>query len=166
MELSGGNGRINIEGPNTTAVFALQDKIPTGQCTNYDNAMNGNWTDTPLSLAYFSKENQQIIQNAIRAGVYQRSNSQFLIGPQDCEDLQIIMRGVFLQHSKNLTENIPGQIQSLNNIVLDYAIPQVLGEAEGYLKYKRDVSNMWDPIAPPVQADFNEKSLELPRWFD
>lgn len=160
-----GNGRVDILGPNTSAVFALQDKIPTSNCSDFRDAMNGNWYDTALSRAYFSAENQRIVQNGIRAGVYQLSKGQFVIGPQECDDLQIIMRGVFLQNAKNQPTDIPGQIAKLNGIVLDYAIPQVYNDAVSYMKYKRDASTMWTPMSTPVQADYVNKSLEMPKWF-
>lgn len=160
-----GNGRVDILGPNDSAVFALQDKVPTGKCNDFRDAMNGNWYDTALSKAYFSNENQIIIQNGIRAGVYQLSKGQFVIGPQECDDLQIIMRGVFLQNSRNQPDNIPSQIAKLNGLVLDYAIPQVYNDAVSYMKYKRDASTMWTPISTPVQADYVNKSLEMPKWF-
>lgn len=159
------NGRVDILGPNTSSVFALQDKIPTGKCSDFRDAMNGNWYETALSQAYFSKQNQQIIQNGIRAGVYNLSKGQFVVGPQECDDLQIIMRGVFLQHAKNQPDDITGQISTLNSLVLEYAVPQVYNDAVSYMKFKRDTSTMWNPIPAPVQADFNNKSLEMPKWF-
>jgi hypothetical protein len=159
------NGRVDILGPNTSAVFALQDKIPTGKSTDFRNAMNGNWYETALSRAYFSAANQDIIQNGIRAGVYQMSKGQFVIGPQETDDLQIIMRGVFLQNSQNLPDNIPSQIAKLNKIVLDYAVPQVYNDAVSYMKYKRDASTMWCPMSAPVQSDYVSKTLEMPKWF-
>lgn len=160
-----GNGRVDILGPNTSAVFALQDKVPTGKCNDFRDAMSGNWYDTALSRAYFSAENQRIVQNGIRAGVYEMSKGQFVIGPQECDDLQIIMRGVFLQNSKNQPTDIPGQIAKLNGLVLDYAVPQVYNDAVSYMKYKRDASTMWTPMSTPVQADYVNKSLEMPKWF-
>lgn len=159
------NGRVDILGPNTSAVFSLQDKVPTAKTNDFRDAMNGNWHDTPLSKAYFSAGNQRIIQNGIRAGVYQMSKGQFVIGPQESDDLQIIMRGVFLQNARNQPNDIPGQIAKLNGIVLDYAVPQVYNDAVSYMKYKRDASTMWTPMTAPVQADYNSKTLEMPNWF-
>lgn len=159
------NGRVDIIGPNTSAVFSLQDKVPTAKANDFRDAMNGNWTDSPLSKAYFSAANQRIIQNGIRAGVYHMSKGEFVIGPQESDDLQIIMRGVFLQNSRNQPHDIPGQIAKLNSIVLDYAVPQVYNDAVSYMKYKRDASTMWSPMAPPVQADYISKTLEMPKWF-
>lgn len=93
------------------------------------------------------------------------SKGKFVIGPQECDDLQIIMRGVFLQHAINQPTDIPGQIAKLNGLVLDYAVPQVYNEAVAYVKYKRDASSMWTPMTAPVQADYVSKSLEMPKWF-
>ena len=107
------NGRINIKSPNTSALFKMYDKIPANQCVTFRNATEGLWNDTILSKAFFSQQNIQIIQNGIRAGVYHRSNGQYVVGPQDCDSLKIIMRSVFLQYSANQPSNIPQQIQNL-----------------------------------------------------
>ena len=71
------NGRVNIKTPNTSNLFAMYDKIPANQCTTYRNPTEGLWDNTALSNAFFSAENMVIIQNGIRAGVYQKSNGQF-----------------------------------------------------------------------------------------
>jgi len=159
------NGRVNIKSPNTSALFQLYDKIPANQCVTYRNPVEGLWDNTPLSNAYFSRENISIIQNGIRAGVYQRSNGQYVIGPQDCDSLKIVMRSVFLQHSLNKPSNIPDQIRELNKIVLDYCVQQVYSEAQGYMKYIDDASTLVVPLAHPVQASNNDRQLELKSWF-
>jgi hypothetical protein len=153
------NGRVDIMGPNTTAVFSLSDRIPVSQMSSYRDAMTGNWNNTPLSNAFFSRENIQALQNGIRAGVYNRSNQQYLIGNQNSDELKIIMRSIFLQNAMNNPDNIAGQINTLNKLVLDYAVHQVYGEAEGYMKYKRDASTLVTPIEPPVMSKCNDKQL-------
>ncbi len=159
------NGRVNIKSPNTSALFQMYDKIPANQCVTFRNALGGMWDETPLSHAFFSRENIQILQNGIRAGVYNRSNGQYVIGPQDCDSLKIVMRSVFLQHSVNQPHNISQQIIELNKIVLDYCIQQVYSEAQGYMKYIDDASTLVVPIAHPVQASNNDRQLELKSWF-
>lgn len=159
------NGRINIKTPHTSALFQLYDKIPANQCVTFRNATDGLWNETPLSQAFFSRENIQIIQNGIRAGVYQLSNKQYIIGPQDCDSIKIVMRSVFLQYSANLPTNIPQQIEQLNKMVLDYCIPQVYSEAQGYMKYVDDASTLVVPIAHPVQSTMNDKTIEFKTWF-
>jgi len=159
------NGRINIKSPNTSALFQLYDKIPANQCVTYRNATEGLWDSTALSRAYFSLENIQMIQNGIRAGIYHKSNGQYLIGPQDCDSLKIIMRSVFLQHASNQPTNLPEQIAALNQIVLNYCIQQVYSEAQGYMKYVDDVSTLVVPIAHPVQASNTDRTIEFKNWF-
>jgi len=159
------NGRVNILGENHLNCFQLYDKIPvSGGDTYYKTAMVGNWQNTILSNLFFSKENITIIQNGIRAGVYNKSNKRFLISAQNEDTLKIIMRSIFLQHSKNMPEQITEQIIELNNIVLDYAVPQIMGEAIGYIKFKNDASVMHMPMERPSNTqDF--KILEQKPWF-
>ena len=159
------NGRINIKSPNTSTLFQMYDKIPANQCVTFRNATEGLWNDTPLSRTFFSQENIQIIQNGIRAGVYNRSNGQYIVGPQDCDSIKIIMRSVFLQYSANQPFNIPQQIEELNKIVLNYCIQQVYSEAQGYMKYIDDASTLVIPIAHPVQASNTDRQLEFKSWF-
>jgi hypothetical protein len=159
------NGRINIKSPNTSTLFQMYDKIPANQCVTFRNATEGLWNETPLSRAFFSYENIQIIQNGIRAGVYNRSNGQYIVGPQDCDSIKIIMRSVFLQYSANQPFNISQQIEELNKIVLNYCIQQVYSEAQGYMKYIDDASTLVIPIAHPVQASNTDRQLEFKGWF-
>ena len=159
------NGRVDIKSPNTSNLFAMFDKIPANQCATFRNPTEGLWDETYLSKAFFSHQNIQLIQNGIRAGVYHRSNGQYLIGPQDCDPLKIIMRRVYLQYSANQPNNITQQIEELNNIVLNYCIQQVYGEAQGYLKYIDDASTLVVPIAHPVMANNTDRTLELKTWF-
>ena len=80
-------------GPNTGDIFQLYDRIPVDKkATEYNDAMTGNWSSTILSKAFFSAENIQIIQNAIKAGVYHNSKGTYVIGDQDEDTLKIVMR--------------------------------------------------------------------------
>ena len=168
------NGRINLytkpkttyEEPDIKNLFSMYDKIPANQCTTYREPLVGQIEETNLTRAYFSGDNIRIIQNGIRAGVYRKSNGQYTIGNQDCDSIKIIMRAIYLQYSINQPNDISKQIEQLNNMVLDYCIPKVYLEAQGYLKYLSDVSTMAEPIANPIMASQNDKrNHKLPDWF-
>jgi hypothetical protein len=159
------NGRVNILQPDTQKQFALYDRIPAHQPSAYRDALQGNWKDSPLSLAYFSKENIMMIQNGIRKGVYDKSKGQYLVGNQSEDVLKVIMRSTFLQYSANMPDKITDQIKSLNKIVLDYCIKQVYGEAQGYQQYLYDASTLVVPIERPVISSTEDKTLEWKRWF-
>ena len=159
------NGRVDIKSPSTCDLFKMYDKIPANQCVTFRNPTEGVWNETTLSTIFFSKENIQMIQNGIWAGVYQKSNGQYIIGQQDCDSLKIIMRSVFLQHAANKPFDISGQIRELNKIVLNYCIQQVYSEAQGYMKYLDDASTLVVPLAPPIMESTYDKQLELKPWF-
>jgi len=158
------NGRVDILGP-IGPQFQLADKIPVRQCVSFRDALTGQWKDTLLSCTFFSKENMQILQNAIRKGVYDRSNGQYVIAPQNCDELKIIMRSIFLQHANNLPCDIKYQIIALNKLVTDFAIEQVYKEAVAYIKYKYDASTLSVPISSPVNTSPKTNTLELQPFF-
>jgi hypothetical protein len=159
------NGRIDIKSPSTSTLFQMYDKIPANQCATFRNPTEGLWSSNSLSNAFFSLQNIQILQNGIRAGVYHRSNGQYVIGPQDCDSLKIVMRSVFLQNAANQPHNIPQQVAELNKMVLHYCIQQVYSEAQGYMKYLDDASTLVVPIAPPVMSSQSDRQLEMKPWF-
>lgn len=168
------NGRINLYSkpkttytePNIINLFSMYDKIPANQCSTYRDPLVGQINETPLTQTYFSEDNINIIQNGIRAGVYRKSNGQYTIGSQDCDSIKIIMRGIYLQYSINQPTDIPKQIEDLNDMVLNYCIPKVYLEAQGYLKYLSDVSTMAEPIAHPIMVSQKDKrNYKMPNWF-
>jgi len=95
--------------------------------------------ETPLRRLFFSKQNIDNIQKQIQIEVYERSNSKFSIDRQSDTELEVIMRSYYLQYGRNLPCKLIEQVQQLNKMVLDYCIPNVLGEVSSYIKYKRDI---------------------------
>jgi len=158
------NGRVDILNYNPHDRFNLHDKIPLGNTTSYREALTGNWQNNLVSNTFFDAGNVKILQNGLKAGVYQLSNGRFMIGDQDEDTLKIIMRSTYLQHSVNLPDNITNQVVALNKIVLDYCVPQIYGEAQGYVKYKNDVSTLVVPISRPTST-YSNNLLELKPWF-
>ena len=156
------NGRINLsESHNHLSLF---DKTAP-RSTTYHEALTGNWSETPLSNTFFSGQNQQILQNGIRAGVYKMSGGRYQIGTQSPDELKMVMRGIFLQNSFNQPGNVRSQCEKLNQSVLNYVVPRVYGEAKGYLTYLRDVSTLVVPLAPPVNSVSYDRTLELKPFF-
>jgi hypothetical protein len=154
------NGRVNIMTPPNP--MALYD-TPV-YTSNYHDAMNGTWEKTLLSTTFFSPENQQILQNGIRAGVYEKSGGKYVISQQSDTQLKMIMRGIFLEQSKNSTHHIKEQIQELNNSVLNFCIPKIYSEAKGYLHYLKDASTLAPPMATPIHHSMKQ-TLELKPFF-
>ena len=103
-------------------------------------------------------------RSSIMQDVYKNSNGRFEIGYQDEDTLKIIMRSIYLQNAANNPQNIRGQVEALNQIVADYCVPQICSEAEGYIKYKNDVSTLAVPLSRPVST-YNSNILSQKTWF-
>lgn len=162
--MNGSNGRTVIQ-PSTEDLFRMYDKIPVNQITTIRNPLKGIWTDNKLSDVFFSKDNVSIIQNGIRAGVYRMSNGKYLIDNQDSDQITTIMRGIFVEYSKNIPNNIREQVESLNNHVITYCSDKVYKEAQGYLKYLKDASTISPPLMYPTMPENKSKQLIFKSFF-
>jgi hypothetical protein len=161
------NGRVNVEYDlkNTEKQFEMLEKVAVrNKATEYRDALTGSWEDTTLSRLYFSAQNIEIIQNGLRAGVYNMSGGKYVIAPQNVDHLKIIMRGIYLDNCKNSKEDIKGQIQTLNQLVLDYCIHYVFNETVAYIKYLRDQSTLVVPLERDKKVDRDYKQLQYQPW--
>jgi hypothetical protein len=159
------NGRVNLNAPNTSKLFEMYDKIPSKEHVSFRNPTTGIWENSQLSNAFFSKENMKILQNGIRSGVYQKSSETQIICEQDYDTLKIIMRSIFLENAKNSPNNIKGQIQELNQIIMNYCIDQIMIELKGYMTYLNDITSMHVPIDHPKMSNVKHKDLQMKNWF-
>ena len=93
------NGRINIlDDSDPNVRFQMAEKISIrNKTTEYRKPLEGILEKNILAQVYFSKGNVQIVQNGLRAGVYQMSGEKKLVvPPQNIDNLKIIMRSVYL----------------------------------------------------------------------
>lgn len=162
------NGRVNIvmaeEDPETR--FKMHEKIAIkNKASNYFESLNGSWEWNVLAQVYFSAENIQIVQNGIRAGVYQMSKGKYNVPPQNIDNVKIIMRSIYMQYAEHYPKDITGQVERLNQLVLDYAVPNVFNEAVAYFKYVQDQSTLAVPMDRPNQNDRTYKQLEPNAWI-
>jgi hypothetical protein len=124
------------------------------------DGIRGNFEKTVLNQAYFSPDNFQIVQNAIRFRVYKKT--QKVIDPVSTDDLFMAMRAIFLQYGRNLPNNISGQIAELNERVVAWCLPNILAEVSFYDTYKKDISTMPVPLQHPQNLSHaGTKSLPL-----
>lgn len=159
------NGRVNVMDVPDGYGFQMSERISIKNKTSeYRDPMTGILEDNMLSKVYFSEGNVQILQNGLRAGVYEMSDRQIVLPPQNIDNLKIIMRSIYLQYAGHTNESITKQVQVLNRMVLDYVVPTLYNEALGYMKYREDQSTLVKPLARPLPADRVYKQLELKPW--
>jgi hypothetical protein len=105
--------------------------------------------DTTLSITFFSDKNISKLQNQIRFNIYNILKQK--ISNQSPYELIIVMRSVFLQNSKNLADNIPGQIAELNRIVIKNIMPKLISSVEQYNSYLKDTNTLPVPMPHPTK---------------
>jgi hypothetical protein len=160
-----GNGRISIPQPDMNAQFQMFDKIDVQKSVSFRDSLVGNWKETELSCAFFSAENVRNVNNLIIQAIQQKTNGAYNIGMQDQDELQIIMRSIYLENSKNLPNNIPEQINALNQLVLQYAVPQIYSSLTSYAKYMHDITNVYTIMDRPIFGNSNDRTVEFKGWF-
>ena len=120
---------------------------------NNDNfkfiALQGIQESSPLSMLFFSKQNMDILQLHIRYEVWKRSNKVYIISNQSETELEIIMRAFYLQHSRNMNNRLVIQIKQLNQMIVEWVVPQILSEIKQYYGYLEDVQRLALPVELP-----------------
>ncbi len=134
----GFNGRIFLD-PNTKIkpceLFQDSSKI---QDTNV-NIISNIIVPNSLSRQYFSNDNVEVLQQNIIREVFRVSNKQ--IGKQSYQDLQIIMKSMYLQNGRNLQHNIEEQIIVLNKYVIDECVRIIVPNVLQYNKYVSEINS-------------------------
>lgn len=162
------NGRIDISDESNPDIrFRMSEQIALkNKSTEYREAIHGLQEDNLLAKAYFSEANIQILQNGLRAGVYEMSDRKIVMPPQNLNNLKIIMRSMYLQHARypEKTSMITKEIEKLNKYVLDYVVSTLYSEAQGYINYCKDQSTLVQPLERAQQVDRDYKHLEWKTW--
>ena len=131
-----------------------------------NNSVRHTQLDNNLNQTFFSPKNVNNIQTAIIDAVYKKSNGEFKIGRQSDKQLNIIMRSIYLQNSKNLPNDIEGQVFDLNKLVLQYCIPNIYSEILQYNGYLKAISTNIVPLDRSINiSSKGEKINEFKSFF-
>lgn len=103
-------------------------------------------TKNDISNVFFSQQNMNVLQDAIRYNVYQKSCGKHVIDRQSENDLKIVMRSIYLDYAQHKPYNTLDQIKELNQRVIDYCVPRIMQEISMYMYYKNDISKLPDPM--------------------
>ena len=162
------NGRVNFGRSGVTSASQLPgfDYRKTSVASEATDAIRGNMTANPLNQTFFSPANVQIMQNKLRREVYDRSGGDFLIDNQSVDELLIVMRAMYLQYGKNQPTHVREQIEELNQVVADWAVPKILAECSMHKTYLHDIQNLPVPLQQPVLlTQKGTKSSTFDRFF-
>ena len=154
------NGRVNAfdNVPNNYALEKNQQLVTESP----HNITSRNLNCTAVSDMFFSTDNINILQIGIRNKVLNETQGQHYIGRQSDDELKIIMRSIYFQHSKNLPHQIKEQVRDLNAKVIEWSVPQIITNLKQEQKYKFDISTLPVPLERSVlPSQKGSKTLEL-----
>lgn len=172
----GTNGRVYIDLETSPGKYDLykgsSQPRTANSTTSFASTLRYVQESTPLSRAYFTPENVERVQQDIRETVLHATNTDtdpilnghkpIYIGRQDDNQIETIMRSIYLQYAKHLDYNIDGQIKELNTIVVREAVPNIITNLKQYIGYVNDASRLPVPIDQPVNTSSKgEKSYSL-----
>ena len=106
-----------------------------------------------LSRTYFSNDNVERIQLQVVNEVYRQSNKK--ISKQSYQELQIIMKSMYLQYGRNLPTDIESQVIILNKYVIDECVRIIIPNVLQYNKYIEDITSPI-PVMPRSQNVSNK----------
>jgi len=157
-----------LPSPDTTSLFQMYDKNPVRQPASLRDPLSHVWTKSPMTSAYFSPANKQIIINAIRAGVYNKSNQQYVVAEPDPRILSGIMQDILIECVRQLPADPREQIVALNEQVVRHCVHDMYCEAQQRQKYLKDISTLVVPIAHPQPTqDYHSRNRAnvMPSFF-
>jgi hypothetical protein len=154
----GFNGRIFIAPDEAVKPYDLFKN--SNQPQNTDVSIISNIiVPNALSRTFFSNDNIERLQLQIIDGVYNKSKKR--ISKQSYQELQIIMRSMYLQYGRNLPYDIEGQVLTLNKYVIDECVRIIVPNVSQYNKYIDDITS---PI--PVMPRSQNVSNKGYKWGD
>ena len=139
------NGRIIIDDkPGVSFDLYEKSRVPY----SFENSLTGIQDSNILNRAFFSQKNIDFIHRSIIIEVGKKTG--FRISRQNDTELQIIMRSIYLQYSRNELCNIKSQITELNEKVINYAVnDKIIPGISQFLEYKNDINTLPVPLSHP-----------------
>jgi hypothetical protein len=127
-----------IEADESVKPYELYKNSNSQQNTSVDIISNI-VVPNALSRTFFSNDNMERIQQQVINEVYKKSQKK--INKQSYQELQIIMKSIYLQYSRNLPTNIEEQVLTLNKYVVNECVPIIVNNVLQYNKYIQDITS-------------------------
>lgn len=105
-----------------------------------------------LSQIFYSDANIDIINKQVVLTVFKKTQGKIRIPFQSKDDLQVVMRWVYVNYARNLPFKIKEQVVWLNTEVVSQITPNLISAANQYLDYLRDIEKPREPLPPPINA--------------
>lgn len=178
QSLSSSDNRIQVPAVPACVLFSLDDmnsrvKKGNNSCDDRDSLLRRppkfdvqnslkNLAPTSVSTIFFSAKNMYAVQHGIRYRVWVETGGKYVISPQDETELSAIMRGVYLEFSRNTDFRVLDQVRELNARVLDFCVPQIVSNLEMRAHYLFDISHQPVPLElGATTSSKGDKQIEM-----
>lgn len=140
------NGRVDTVYGQNYNIYNLfqQDQKPSKNFN--DEAIKSIHNNNDISKVFFSMDNINALQDAIRFQVFEKSCNKHIIDRQSDTELKVIMRAVYLEHAQHGVRSIIQEVKRLNSLVLEFCIPRIMQEINIYMRYKSDIGQLPIPL--------------------
>lgn len=158
------NGRVNLfeNDRTTTGTYKISNDNVNLYTENTLNSISRMYAGNCVSEIFFSNENKNIIQQGIINSVHNISDGEYRIGRQSDQELIIVMRSIYFQHSKNLNFNLQEQVKELNTLVIRWCVDEIIKNIKQYIGYKKSISTLPLPLEHSLlPSQKGTKTLEI-----
>jgi len=157
------SSRLNLDGFNSKP-FELFENLNVNNDNKFKN-LTGTFSESGVSKLYFSQENLDYLQTQIISRIYEKTQQKHVVGRQSDDELLIVMRGTYLQFCKNASNDIDGQIDNLNELVLEYCVDNVYTNLLQYFEYMNDITKDQCVLDHPETTHIKGSKSLMPNLF-
>lgn len=111
--------------------------------------LTSNIEKNEVSNLFFSERNINHLKFLLAKMLREKNNYHISPESQSNNDLIVVMRGVYLSHSKNLPTDIDKQVIELNYISFADIYPRMVSNIKQYLSYIRESGSQPLPLPTP-----------------
>ena len=159
-------GRVQTVNNNNYDAFQMYRQAAKQSKSFSTEAVTNVHVKNDISNVYFSQTNIDALQDGIRFYVWKKSCGKYLIDRQSDDELKVVMRSIYLEYAEHRQGHVLEQVRALNERVLEFCVSKILEEIGMYMFYKKDISNLPDPLARGNFASSKgEKVSELKSFF-
>lgn len=134
---------------NATRNEMIKNQVRVNECEQGD-----------LEEVFFSDENISLINKQLIMLVYKKTNGQIKITEQSKASLIIVMRYIYLEYSRHLPYDVPGQIRELNCRVVGEIFPKIITEATQRIAYLDEINNPRKLIPLPINVHKGHRNIQ------
>ena len=154
------SGRVNISDYSGGVPFELHQNLGVNQNAGFGDALKNIHSENEVSNL-FSRVNIDFLQQKIIDEVYKASKDEYKIAKQSEEALEVVMRAMYLQHSRNLPCKIKQQVKELNTHVFEFCVPNIMTNIKQYIGYVRDVNAPRTVMENPIDTTTRGNQLRI-----